>query len=102
MRHEQGMIKGPLVVTEDLLLQGMITDGATVKTGANLVVRGMITERLVVEQGATATIYGMITGPIHNHGGTVELHGVADEIVDHSEESVTTIFPSAVVKLKRT
>lgn len=67
-------VAGPLMVERDTTVRGMITNTATVTSGARLELYGMVAGDLVVEPGGTAKIYGMITGDLTSRG-RVELYG---------------------------
>lgn len=94
-RNDQ--IEGPFFIENDLLFRGMITKGATVRSGVTLDLKGMIAGDLDVEHGARALIYGMVPGTVRNHGGYVQVFGVVGATVDLSPEARTIIEPKAVI-----
>jgi cytoskeletal protein CcmA (bactofilin family) len=98
MRDRNDKIEGPFLIEENLLFRGMITVGATVRSGVMLDLRGTITGDLDVERGARAIINGTVNGTVRNHGGCVELFGTVDAVVDLSPEAQTVVKPGALIK----
>ena len=98
MQDRSDKIEGPVLIEEDLLFRGMITVGATVRSGKMLDLRGMITGDLDVEHGAQAIIHGTVNGAVRNHGGYVELFGTVDEVIDLSPEAQTVVASGALIK----
>lgn len=97
MRNEYGKVNGPLAVESDLVMYGMIIEGATVRSGATLTLHGMITGDLIVELGAAAIIYGMVNGTVINNGGRVEILGMVDSVASGPGAS-TVVHSGAVVR----
>ena len=79
MKTLRGTIPGPLVVEQDLDVQGTIEGDAVVRTARRLYVRGAITGNLTLEAGASAVIYGMVNGRVRKRGGTL--------VITHPESS---------------
>jgi len=72
-------IQGPLTVSRDLDIHGVIMGDARVRPSVTLRLRGRITGNLIIEKGATAIIFGTVGGRIRKRGGTV--------VIVHPEES---------------
>jgi hypothetical protein len=92
-----GQIDGPATITEDLLLQGMVTGNATVASGVNLVLHGMVTGDLVVEHGATAVVYGTVAGSVINRG-RVEVAGRIVGALRDEEGGQSTVHPDSDIR----
>ena len=98
MRDRNDKIEGPFLVEENLLFRGMVTEGATVRSGVMLDLRGMITGDLDVDSGAQAIIHGTVNGTVRNHGGYVQIFGTVDAVVDLSPDAQTVVEPGALIK----
>lgn len=78
MTHqENGRIDGPLVVDDDLVLNGMATGPITVQGGGSLLLHGTASAGLDVQPGGRATIGGVLHGTLRC-SGAVELLGVIE------------------------
>lgn len=91
MKTLKGKIEGPHLVTEDALLEGMITDHATVASGVHFEISGMITGNLDVLPGASVVVTGMVNGLINNQGGRVVIRGMVDEVAETGPGAVTVV-----------
>ncbi len=79
MKTLRGNIPGPLVVEQDLDVQGTIAGDAVVRSARRLYVRGAITGNLTLEPGASVVVYGTVNGRVRKHGGTL--------VITHPEAS---------------
>ncbi len=95
MDIERGKRVGPLHVSHDLHLLGVIQGSTTVRRGADLLVDGMIAGDLHVEEGATATVAGLVTGHVTNSGGLIVTGIVVGTV--RSLHGSTVIEPGAIV-----
>lgn len=78
MTHlENGRIDNAIVVTEDLVFNGMATGPITVEAGGVLVLGGTASAGLHVRPGGRATIAGVLRGTLRCEG-TAELLGVME------------------------
>jgi cytoskeletal protein CcmA (bactofilin family) len=68
MRVETGTIRGELLLTEDLRLNGLITESCTVPDGLHLDLHGVVNGDLRVELGGTAEIFGTVGGNLYADG----------------------------------
>jgi cytoskeletal protein CcmA (bactofilin family) len=69
----RGSIPGPLVVEQDLDVQGTIAGDTVVRSACRLHVRGAITGNLTIEPGASVVIYGTVGGRVRKHGGILAI-----------------------------
>ena len=69
MKTLRGSIPGPLVVEQDLDIQGTIAGDTVVRSARKLHLRGAITGNLTLEPGASVVIYGTVGGRVRKHGG---------------------------------
>lgn len=76
---EQGKFDAPLDVTRNRTIQGAVTAGATVRSGATLAIQGAAAGHFVVEPEAILTVQGALSGTFKNDG-TVLVAGV---VTDH-------------------
>lgn len=102
MRAVHENIEGPFSIEEDLAVYGLITAGATLRAGVRLVLHGTIAGDLTVEADARATIHGTVAGRILNHGGKVEVFGLAQGVEDMSPQARSIIGPSGTCRHVRT
>ncbi|MCZ4344134.1 hypothetical protein O4H52_21215 [Sphingomonadaceae bacterium G21617-S1] len=98
MRAVHENIEGPCEIDEDLAVYGLVTAGATLRSGVRLILHGTIAGNLTIETGARAIIHGTVAGRIHNEGGRVEIFGIADAVVNGSRDAITIIDPAAHVR----
>ena len=80
MKKLNSMYPGPLTITEDSVINGMVSGDVTVAPGVEVVINGMISGNVIVETGARASINGMVCGTLRNHGGEIEQRGLAGGI----------------------
>ena len=100
MRDRDDKIEGPFLIDENLTFGGLISGGATVRSGVILELSGMITGDLDVELGARATIHGIVNGTFRNHGGYVAIFGSVGAVVDCSPEAQTVVDARALIGSK--
>ena len=68
-------IEGPLILRENLRLNGQIKGDVTVPSGLSVELNGAISGGLLLCAGAFADIRGVVHGALHNEGGTYNLSG---------------------------
>jgi len=96
-RSEDGMravhedVEGPFVVEEDLAIYGVITGGATLRSGVKLILHGTIAGDLIIEPRARAIIHGTVAGRVRNEGGHAEIFGLVEAIEDLSPTAVSVV-----------
>ncbi|MFT4099758.1 MAG: hypothetical protein QM674_01755 [Burkholderiaceae bacterium] len=76
MRTENGQIKGDLVVSEEVWLNGQVTGSILVVDGGVLNLHGMCAGNLTVNRGGRASIAGMVCGDLIRNGGEAEIRGM--------------------------
>lgn len=101
MRQMHNKMEGPVSVEEDSFVHGIITAGATVRSGVTLHLQGMIIGDLTVERGGKAILHGIVTGTVHNDGGHISIFGVVEDVIDLSTESQTVIHAGALIRKRR-
>lgn len=102
MRAVHENVEGALRIEEDLAVYGLVTAGATLRAGVRLILHGTIAGDLTVEIDARATIHGTVAGRIWNHGGKVEVFGLAQGVEDVSPRATTIIGPNSTCCRRRT
>jgi len=93
MRTETGTLSGPISITEDLDLKGMITGGASVSAGARLELHGMVAGDLLVEAGSHCELRGTVTGSLMSQGST----NVYGTVVGRVAGSGLVVHPGSMV-----
>ena len=68
-------IEGPLILREDLRLDGEVRGDVTVPSGLSVQVNGAIRGGLLLCAGASADIRGVVYGALHDEGGSYRLTG---------------------------
>jgi hypothetical protein len=72
----QGEITDHRDVDSELIVQGALHAGATVRDGGNLVVQGHVSGPLVIERGGIGSVQGNIDGEVYlREGGTLLVTG---------------------------
>jgi hypothetical protein len=97
MDFRDDKIEGPYLITSDLRMGGMITVGATVRSGVTLELTGMIIGDLHVQRGAKAIIHGTVDGIVRNEG-YVDVDGNIGGLIDLSPEARSVVAPGTLVK----
>jgi cytoskeletal protein CcmA (bactofilin family) len=97
MHVRRDKIAGPHRVSEDLLLQGMITGDATVASGVTLDLQGTVTGDLHVEPGARVMLRGTVSGSVVNHG-KVDVEGVIYGKLTDLDGGTSHVAPNAVIR----
>jgi hypothetical protein len=82
MKTENGMISSNLEVSEDYKFLGLINGSVTVHEEKLFELHGMITNDLSIERNARAIIFGSVNGNIYNNGGTIQLVGTTNQIIN--------------------
>ncbi len=100
MRTFDGKVEGPITLTEDLLLQGMIAGDATVSAGISFVLHGMVAGDLVIEPGGSAVVNGTVGGSVRNHGH-VEVAGRIVGSLRNVDGGTSTVHPHSDVRGER-
>jgi cytoskeletal protein CcmA (bactofilin family) len=80
MRVEDDTIRGDLLLTEDLRLNGQITESCTVPAGIHLDLHGLIGGDLMVDEGGFAEVFGTVNGNLVANG-QVTLFGTINGVV---------------------
>lgn len=98
MRELEGMVDGPLVVAEPLLLGGVVDGDVTVEEGGDLVVLGAVLGNVTV-RGGCATVNGTVTGHVRNQAGELLVTGVIHRGVSTADgaEATTYLAPGACI-----
>ena len=60
-----------------------------------LILHGTIAGDLTIEPGARAIVHGTVAGRIYNHGGRVEMFGMAAGVENLSPDAATIIDAAA-------
>jgi len=93
---ERGKVAGPLTITDDYVMHGMVEGNAIVARGGFLHLFGTVTGDLVVQEGASAEVRGTVSQNLFN-AGTLEVHGIVVGRLTSTPEASTTIAPGAVI-----
>ena len=99
MRVEKGKIDGDTRISDDVVLQGMITGNTVVENGGKLILSGMICQNLILEKGSMVELHGMVCRNVFNRGGNLRVYGMILESL-RTESGTTFIDPKAVIKGK--
>ena len=91
-----GHIEGPVTVTHDTALWGIVTGDVTVKADVRLQLHGKVRGDLIVERGGVALVHGSVSGSVINHGAHVVVAGKASSVQDLGDPA-TQIGRDAVV-----
>lgn len=75
MREEHGEVAGPLTISDDYALHGMVSGDLVVESGGHLQLFGMVTGTLRITDGGSAIIRGMVSKDVLN-AGQLEVHGM--------------------------
>ena len=79
-RPEQGRFDAPLDVTRDRTIQGAVTAGATVRSGATLAIQGATAGHFTIEAEAILTVQGTLSGTFENDGTVLVAGVVTDDL----------------------
>ena len=74
-----GHIEGPVTVTRDTALWGIVTGDVTVKADVRLQLHGKVRG---IERGGVALVHGSVGGAVINHGAHVVVSGKAGRVQD--------------------
>jgi cytoskeletal protein CcmA (bactofilin family) len=96
MMVEHGQVPGPLVVTDDYVLHGMVSGDAVVARGGYLELLGMVTGDLRVEDGGSAKVRGIVSKNVLN-AGTLEVYGIIVGRLSSTPEASSTIVPGSQI-----
>lgn len=98
MRELHGVVGGPLVVVEPVLLHGVVDGDVTVEAGGDLVIRGAVLGDLTVRRGR-ASVHGTVTGHVRNEAGELLVTGAVHRGISSSGEAEprTSVVPGACV-----
>ena len=99
MRHEGGVLTGPLVVSDGVEVSGISPHVITVLKGGILRLTGICSGNLVVEQGGRAIILGIVSGVVVNRG-FLEIHGILQNEV-LNEGGTVRVFSDSVIAGRR-
>jgi cytoskeletal protein CcmA (bactofilin family) len=77
-----GHIEGPVTVTRDTALWGVVTGDVTVKADVRLQLYGKVRGNLIVERRGVALVHGSVGGALINHGAHVVVSGKAGTVQD--------------------
>lgn len=97
MREEHGKLRGPVTVSDHLVLHGVV-DGDVTVDGGHLEVYGAVLGDVTVLSG-DAALRGTVTGHVRNRAGRLLIAGVVHGglSVTAGAESWTTVAPNALV-----
>jgi hypothetical protein len=95
VRRTNEKLDGPIVVEQDLCLDGMVVGDATVAPGVRLQLNGTVTGDLTVEDGAAVELNGTLHGHLINYG-RCDVHGVIHGPIYDEQRGRTTLHPGAV------
>lgn len=98
MRIENGVIDGDLVVTEEFILNGILTGTVVVGVGGDLELNG-VAYHLVVQCGGSASLRGVVRGNVTNEGGILTVLGVVTGALN-CISGQTIVAPGAIVHNK--
>jgi cytoskeletal protein CcmA (bactofilin family) len=93
---EHGKVAGPLTISDDYQMHGIVEGNATVARDGFLHLFGMVTGDLVVEEGASAEVRGTVSKSVFN-AGNLEVFGVVSGRLTSTPDASTTIAPGAVI-----
>lgn len=96
MREEQGAVAGPLTISDDYALRGMVSGDLVVERGGHLRLFGMVTGTLRIADGGSAVIRGMVSKDVLN-AGQLEVYGMVIGRLDSTPEATTVIVPGAQI-----
>lgn len=96
MKVEHGQVQGPLVVSDEYVLHGMVTGDATVTRGGHLQLFGMVTGDLRIEDGGSAEVRGIVSKNVLN-AGSLDVFGIIVGFLSTTSEASTTIAPGSQV-----
>jgi hypothetical protein len=96
MRIERGKLDTPLVVGDELALDGMACAGVRVTSAGFLQLNGMVIGDVIVEPNGRAIVNGTVSGDVLNRGGDVQINGVVAGQVEGDADH-TKIDPKAIV-----
>jgi hypothetical protein len=99
MRHESGVLTGPLAVWDGIEFSGISPHAITVQKGGILRLTGICSGNLVVEQGGRAIIVGIVSGVVVNRG-FLEIYGTLQNEVLNDGGSVR-VFSGSVIAGRR-
>jgi|SRR5215204_5243172 len=91
-----GHIEGPITVTRDTALWGIVTGDVTVKADVRVQLYGKVRGNLIVERGGVAVLHGAVSGAVINHGAHVVISGKAGSVQDLGDPP-TQITRDAIV-----
>ena len=98
MNTETGKLSGHQLITDDLVLLGMIVGDATVSAGAHLDLNGIVTGNLTVQEGATCDLRGTVSGSVYAAGVT-NVWGV---VSGSASGAGLVVYPDSIVGDRRT
>ncbi len=93
---EHGKVAGPLTITYDYEMHGIVEGNAIVARGGFLHLFGIVTGDLVVQKGASADVRGTVSQNLFN-AGNLEVHGIVVGRLTSTPKASTTIAPGAVI-----
>ena len=96
MREEHGEVAGPLTISDDYALHGMVSGDLVVESGGHLQLFGMVTGTLRITDGGSAIIRGMVSKDVLN-AGQLEVYGMVIGRLDSTSEATTVIVPGAQI-----
>jgi len=73
-------LTGPLIVREDLRLNGIVVGDVTVPSGRRIELNGEIHGGILICAGPHADIHGVVHGSLHDEGGTYRIGGQVGSI----------------------
>lgn len=70
-----GTTQGPLTITEDATIHGVVIGDVFVSKDTRLEVHGVVIGDLIVEEEGAAVVHGTVKGAVINRGGEVKIFG---------------------------
>jgi cytoskeletal protein CcmA (bactofilin family) len=80
VRDFSGTRQGPVTVTEDAIIDGVVIGDVFVTKDTHLELRGVVIGDLIIEEGSAAVVHGTVQGAMINRGGKVEIYGAVQSV----------------------
>jgi cytoskeletal protein CcmA (bactofilin family) len=80
VRDFSGTTPGPVTVTEDATIDGVVIGDVFVTKDMHLELRGVVVGDLIIEEGGAAVVHGTVQGAVINQGGEVEIYGAVQSV----------------------
>ncbi|MGX1497862.1 hypothetical protein ACSSV1_002898 [Labrenzia sp. MBR-25] len=90
MRKIEGIIDGPLKITDDSRFSGIANGDISVAPNVSFKMSGILNGDLIVGENSQVTFDGMINGTLRNKGGTATVVGKVSAVDDPSGSTVVS------------